>query len=86
MSRFVIGQVEGDTGWMDRARCQGVRVEFFFPARGERTDSVKQFCAGCSVREECAEYALSNKIVHGFWGGLSERERRRIRRQRRGAA
>ncbi len=39
-------------------------------------------CRGCVVREDCLEYALANGEKFGIWGGLSERERRRIRRMR----
>jgi len=39
-------------------------------------------CRGCVVREDCLEYALANGEKFGIWGGLSERERRRLRRQR----
>jgi WhiB family redox-sensing transcriptional regulator len=38
------------------------------------------------VRESCLEYALANGEKFGIWGGLSERERRRLRRQRSQAA
>jgi len=39
-------------------------------------------CKGCEVREQCLDYALANGEKFGIWGGLSERERRRLRRQR----
>ncbi len=39
-------------------------------------------CGGCEVRMECLEYALRHGEKFGIWGGMSERERRRIRRQR----
>lgn len=54
----------------------------FFPASGERIKDAVAICAGCSVRTECLEYALENRIKHGIWGGASERKRRRIRRER----
>jgi len=69
-------------GWQDFANCLGVDPELFFPERGESTREAKEVCKGCSVREDCLEYALSNGEKFGIWGGLSERERRRIRRQR----
>jgi WhiB family redox-sensing transcriptional regulator len=34
------------------------------------------------VREDCLEYALANGEKFGIWGGMSERERRRVRRMR----
>jgi hypothetical protein len=48
----------------------------FFSERGESAWPARQVCASCPVCEPCLEYALSNRITHGIWGGLSERERR----------
>jgi WhiB family redox-sensing transcriptional regulator len=42
-------------------------------------------CVGCDVRAECLEYAMANDERFGIWGGLSERERRRLRQTRRTA-
>jgi hypothetical protein len=55
------------------------------PRFAERVEEAQGVCAGCSVREECLEYALKHNIEHGVWGGTSERERRRIARRRRQA-
>ena len=46
------------------------------PERGETAGPARQVCARCLVRQPCLEYALSNRITHGIWGGLTERERR----------
>ncbi len=69
-------------GWQDFANCLGVDPDLFFPERGASTREAKECCKGCVVREDCLEYALANGEKFGIWGGLSERERRRIRRQR----
>ena len=68
--------------WQDEANCLGVDPDLFFPERGASTREAKEVCRGCVVREDCLEYALANGEKFGIWGGLSERERRRIRRQR----
>ncbi|MCB0978093.1 MAG: WhiB family transcriptional regulator [Acidimicrobiales bacterium] len=68
--------------WQDLANCLGVDPDLFFPERGASTREAKEVCRGCVVREDCLEYALTNGEKFGIWGGLSERERRRIRRQR----
>ena len=60
----------------------GVDPDLFFPERGASTREAKEVCRGCVVREDCLEYALANGEKFGIWGGLSERERRRLRRQR----
>jgi WhiB family redox-sensing transcriptional regulator len=72
--------------WQDYSNCLGVDPEMFFPERGASTREAKEVCRGCVVKEPCLEYALSNGEKFGIWGGLSERERRRIRRQRAQAA
>ncbi len=69
-------------GWQDEANCLGVDPDLFFPERGASTREAKEVCKGCVVRESCLEYALDNGEKFGIWGGMSERERRRIRRQR----
>lgn len=71
-----------DRSWQRRANCMGVDPDLFFPERGASTREAKEVCRGCVVREECLEYALANSEKFGIWGGLSERERRRIRRAR----
>lgn len=69
--------------WQQDAACLGVDPDLFFPERGASTREAKEVCAGCQVRAGCLEYALANGEKFGIWGGLSERERRRIRRARR---
>lgn len=68
--------------WQTKANCMGVDPDLFFPERGASTREAKEVCRGCVVREDCLEYALANGEKFGIWGGLSERERRRLRRQR----
>ncbi|CAN5767451.1 N/A [soil metagenome] len=68
--------------WQSDARCAEVDPEIFFPERGGSSKSARSVCALCSVRLECLEYALNNKEQFGIWGGTSERERRRLRKDR----
>jgi WhiB family redox-sensing transcriptional regulator len=76
--------------WMRHGACRGLaRADadrLFFPARGDSTAEAKAVCAACQVRAECLQYALEHNEKFGIWGGLSERERRRLRRARRAAA
>jgi len=71
-----------DTSWQEFSNCLGVDPDLFFPERGASTREAKEVCRGCVVREDCLEFALANGEKFGIWGGMSERERRRIRRQR----
>ncbi len=66
--------------WVKDAKCKGIATRMFFPVRGEPTDSAKAVCNGCSVRKECLEYALVINEHIGIWGGLTELERRKIRK------
>ena len=70
-----------EQGWQEQALCAETDPEAFFPEKGGSTREAKKICTGCEVRSECLEYALSNDERFGIWGGLSERERRRLRRQ-----
>jgi WhiB family redox-sensing transcriptional regulator len=71
-----------DKSWQTRANCMGVDPDLFFPERGASTREAKEVCRGCVVREDCLEFALANGEKFGIWGGMSERERRRLRRSR----
>ena len=75
----------GDEGWRLDALCAETDPEAFFPEKGGSTREAKRVCASCAVRAECLEYALTSDERFGIWGGLSERERRRLRLQRRTA-
>jgi WhiB family redox-sensing transcriptional regulator len=75
-------QSPDERSWHDQANCLGVDPDLFFPERGASTREAKEVCRGCVVREDCLEYALSNGEKFGIWGGMSERERRRLRRAR----
>jgi len=68
--------------WMADAACIGKPQAWFFPGRGELTSTAKNVCAGCAVLDTCREYALGKGEHHGIWGGMSERERRRVRSMR----
>ena len=71
-----------DLSWQDNASCSGADADLFFPERGASTRQAKAICGQCEVRIECLEFALRHGEKFGIWGGLSERERRKIRKQR----
>ena len=62
--------------WRLRAACHGTDLDLFYPERGQSAGPARQVCARCPVRQPCLEYALSNRITSGIWGGQTERERR----------
>ncbi len=67
--------------WQDQALCAQTDPEAFFPEKGGSTREAKRICVGCEVKQECLEYALMQDERFGIWGGLSERERRRLKRK-----
>ena len=69
-----------EPGWQERALCAQTDPEAFFPEKGGSTREAKRICTTCEVRAECLEYALEHDERFGIWGGLSERERRRLER------
>lgn len=78
---FVSPDDVDELGWQDRALCAQTDPEAFFPEKGGSTREAKRVCRNCEVRAECLEYALEHDERFGIWGGMSERERRRLKRQ-----
>ena len=67
--------------WQADALCAQTDPEAFFPEKGGSTREAKRICEGCEVRSECLDYALANDERFGIWGGLSERERRKLKKR-----
>ena len=72
---------DGPLGWQERALCAQTDPEAFFPEKGGSTREAKKVCGGCDVRSECLDFALAHDERFGIWGGLSERERRKLKRR-----
>lgn len=66
--------------------CRGLDASIFYPDTEEEAQIAAQVCEQCGVRSACLEFALTKREKAGVWGGASERERRRILRQRRRSA
>lgn len=77
---FTPDSLDEDDQWQERGLCAQTDPEAFFPEKGGSTREAKRICQGCEVRDRCLEYALANDERFGIWGGLSERERRRLKR------
>jgi len=64
------------------AKCKEGDPEFFFPTskeeQAERLEKLQSICASCIHQSDCAEFAITENIQHGFWGGLTAEERQRI--------
>jgi WhiB family redox-sensing transcriptional regulator len=72
--------------WRDHAACRGVDPDLFYPVSDEDAEPAKAICDLCPVRTACLEHALAVRERDGVWGGATERERRRLIRQRRRTA
>jgi WhiB family redox-sensing transcriptional regulator len=78
---LIDGDDADDAGWQERALCAQTDPEAFFPEKGGSTREAKKVCLTCDVRTECLESALMNDERFGIWGGLSERERRKLKKR-----
>ena len=72
--------------WRQYARCLGADPELFYPSPDDEAVEAKAICAVCPVREPCLDHAITAREKQGVWGGFTERERRRMIRQRRRSA
>ena len=74
--------------WRATGLCRGSNPLVFYPPSEDDTlaEEAKMICSACAVRKPCLEFALTSREKHGVWGGLTERERRRVLRQRRRSA
>lgn len=70
----------GPEAWQERALCAQVDPEAFFPEKGGSTREAKRVCGRCPVRVDCLQHALEHHEAFGIWGGLSERDRRKLKK------
>ena len=78
--RFMEWDID-DRDWMKDGNCIDKDTKIFFPNKGRGLEIAKIICEDCVVTQECLEYAISNNIDFGVWGGKSEKERRAIIRR-----
>ena len=83
MTEVIIQSADPDAlDWRDAALCAQVDPEAFYPEKGGSVLAAKRTCCACEVRAECLEYALATNQTFGVWGGMSEFERKKLRRTR----
>jgi WhiB family transcriptional regulator, redox-sensing transcriptional regulator len=75
-----------DDNWRDYAACRDTDPDLFFPVGTtgpaiEQIENAKAVCAECEACQPCLQYALTTNQDSGIWGGTSEEERRKLRRQ-----
>lgn len=65
--------------WMDRGRCLGDDPEEWFPESWNDDSHALRICAECPVKRQCLEYAMTQAIPDGIWGGIAPAGRARMR-------
>jgi WhiB family redox-sensing transcriptional regulator len=75
--------VHDEPKWWDQGACKGLNSDMFYPDDEASAASAKAVCESCAVQSTCLEHALTIREKAGVWGGATERDRRRIIRQRR---
>ncbi|MCL1923669.1 MAG: WhiB family transcriptional regulator [Propionibacteriaceae bacterium] len=78
---LIAGVAEDVSAWQTQALCAQTDPEAFFPEKGGSTREAKGVCQVCDAKQECLDYALTHDERYGIWGGLSERERRKLKRR-----
>ena len=73
--------------WRSRAACLRLDTDLFFPREEtewdeQQVEDAKAVCRNCAVQSVCLEFALATRQKQGIWGGLTEDERRSLRRRR----
>jgi WhiB family transcriptional regulator, redox-sensing transcriptional regulator len=71
-------EVTSTRAWKALAHCRDLPLAFMFPTEATGVEVALRICAHCPVRTPCLNYALSNRIEHGVWGGASEQDRRQM--------
>lgn len=79
--RKLVTEDDNPLAWQTDSLCAQTDPEAFFPEKGGSTRDAKKICQSCEVKAQCLEYALHNDERFGIWGGLSERERRKLRKR-----
>jgi WhiB family redox-sensing transcriptional regulator len=88
-SSLTLGAADYD--WRDDAICRDTDPALFFPVGTTglallQIDRAKEVCGECEAARDCLDFALDTNQDSGIWGGLTEEERRVIRRERVAAA
>ena len=79
IEEFISELTDGALDWRTQAACRGIDPSLWFPSRGKRgvrLGLARAVCDACPVRQECLDYAVRNRILHGVWGGTTEKHRR----------
>jgi hypothetical protein len=73
----VLVQVSGDLNWLNDSVCADMAVGDFFVEAGHIIDEkTLNVCRTCPVRRDCLTHAYRNRIIGGYFGGLSPGQRR----------
>jgi WhiB family redox-sensing transcriptional regulator len=77
-----VAELFGRPAWQRYGACRGENIEAFIPGKGGNFAVARQLCAGCTVRQECLDFAMADEDVVGMWGATTAPERRAMRASR----
>jgi WhiB family redox-sensing transcriptional regulator len=77
----LVGVGVDERPWAALASCRRYDPDIFFPGSEESSAAALRVCRACPVMDDCREWALDARVRYGVWGGLTERERRRMLRR-----
>lgn len=80
-TEFIPIPITEERPWVVFSACRDKEPGIFFPEDRKAADEALAICATCPVRVDCLEYAVEADIRYGVWGGLTERQRRRLVRE-----
>ena len=68
--------------WMQKGKCRGLQTDIFYSEQGRRSiNTAKAICSECPIRQQCLDYAMRNQELYGIWGGHTEIERKKLRKE-----
>ena len=79
-------KVSGPMDWRSKAACLDKDPELFFPVGNTgpallQIEEAKAVCRSCEVVDTCLKWAMESGQDSGVWGGMSEDERRAMKRR-----
>ncbi len=80
-TEFIEVPITEERPWMVFAACRNADPLVFFPTTRDGVDEALAICATCPVRADCLDYAVEARERFGVWGGMTEKQRRRLLRR-----
>lgn len=82
-NKYLYDVKDKDPSWRESAKCKNEDVNLFMSNSKQEINDAKAICIGCPVLKQCLDYAITNDIPYGVWGGTSQSERKSMKRKAR---